>query len=357
MVLALVVIGGGWYFYPGNLVDQPVSVTNGSGIDQRRQEDDSADDVELEQEDTLDSVQEEVLHSFTTDDSFVYYFNEVVAGIDPATFAYISGYYFADGGGLDFFSDASGVYVIEPSDPNQTPHLIQEADVVSFRHLGGLYFKDDNNSYYINDTYYMGNDILDVDVTTFDYIGRRYARDKDKVLFDGEILEFADTTTFEYLGGAYAKDNENVYYGGGIVDSLDKESVEFLGESKVHLAGDYLMDKNGVYRSAGSSRVSVLPVDLETFVYLDDDYYKDKENVFYFDERIEEADSGTFERIGDIYAKDNSKVYYGKEIVGGADTETFEWLGYPYAKDKKNVYRFGDIVSGADPETFVVPSS
>ena len=85
-------------------------------------------------------------------------------------------------------------------------------------------------------------------------------------------------------------------------------------------------------------------------------YSKDKNNVFFRNDRIENADSKSFEIISPdsnrFYSKDKRNVYYKTSIVQNADLETFILLMHPYAADKNYVYKYENIVEGKNPETF-----
>lgn len=68
------------------------------------------------------------------------------------------------------------------------------------------------------------------------------------------------------------------------------------------------------------------------------------------------ADEVTFTVLSDEqYAKDKNNVYYQGDIIVGADASTFVLIkGGPYSKDKNHVYLRGTKVINADPNTFTV---
>ena len=77
------------------------------------------------------------------------------------------------------------------------------------------------------------------------------------------------------------------------------------------------------------------------------DYYSiNKGKVYYRDEKIENADIMSFKVLNEDYAKDKNNVYNGNESIGRGikDPKTFEFLpngiiyGTLYGKDKYNVY-------------------
>jgi hypothetical protein len=97
------------------------------------------------------------------------------------------------------------------------------------------------------------------------------------------------------------------------------------------------------------------PIDFDTFKRLNIAYSKDINTVFFYDEKIVEADPETFESVDDRdYAKDKNYVYYYGKIILGADPQTFQiFTNYWYSKDSDNIFDHnGIIIAEADVETF-----
>ncbi len=78
---------------------------------------------------------------------------------------------------------------------------------------------------------------------------------------------------------------------------------------------------------------------------------------------LKEADYETFEKFGPFipYAKDKNNAYYGEKIIKNADVKTFgviksssENIIYEYAYDKNTVYFHGKKIKASDPKTFEV---
>lgn len=55
----------------------------------------------------------------------------------------------------------------------------------------------------------------------------------------------------------------------------------------------------------------------------------------------------------DVYWVNNTHFYKNEKLLTKIDTETFQYLQYSYAKDKNNVYFDGEVVENADPQKFV----
>lgn len=108
------------------------------------------------------------------------------------------------------------------------------------------YLQDKNHVYYIfkgtND--YAIKVIDSVDLNSFIVKNNKYAKDKNKVYFNGNIIKEGNTSDFIILNRYYGKDKSNVYYNGEIIKGADANSFElyepenigflFLGRDKKH---------------------------------------------------------------------------------------------------------------------------
>ena len=57
-------------------------------------------------------------------------------------------------------------------------------------------------------------------------------------------------------------------------------------------------------------------VDLKTFKILDNNYYaKDKNNVYYYGQKLDGADSESFEILVDRFSRDKKNIYFCKEKI------------------------------------------
>ena len=78
--------------------------------------------------------------------------------------------------------------------------------------------------------------------------------------------------------------------------------------------------------------------DFKSFTPLDNNYAKDKFNVFYRRTKIAQADPNTFETIKKGYSKDKYHVYLNAHMVVLANPQSFEILEFPYSKDDNYVF-------------------
>jgi hypothetical protein len=114
----------------------------------------------------------------------------------------------------------------------------------------------------------------------------------------------------------------------------------------------------------------VKDIDPTTFEILDENYCKDKNQVFYFRtyresrdyfftkkhqiQKLENADAASFLTIGYGYAKDNARAWYDGSNFKVADIPGLAALNHHFAKDNTSVYLDCKQVPGIDGSTFEI---
>lgn len=146
--------------------------------------------------------------------------------------------------------------------------------------------------------------------------------------------------------------NSSFFQGAKIINSELSNQYYFKKDTIIYVS------EGRFFANAG---VVLKGIDRETFQVLSYDLAKDKNNVYYKGEIIDNADPLSFELLVSqikvdekynyvTYSKDNNHVYFLSEILIDADTETFSLLWGQYAKDANHVFRYRVIISDA-PES------
>ena len=191
----------------------------------------------------------------------------------------------------------------------------------------------------------------------------RYAKDSNQVYYKGEIIEGADPHTFTpapAYGGRglisapvshddpngslitnssiYMKDKKHVYAWGNILHEADPFTFiesPHTGYSKdeKHFFYDHNLDYNGHPRPESFDAIEIQDIDSASFEVLEHGYAKDKNNVFYKGNIINNADTETFKVVpcatGD-FAKDKQYFYAGKNVLEGGEFEFNKRTTYCY---------------------------
>jgi len=304
-------------------------------------------EIDIKQIIGADSNSFEIIEIYGKDKNNIYAFGKKLLGINPKSFQIINK------NGL-LFKDNKGVYYFG----REQAQKIQNADINSFEEVSKEYYRDKNNVYYYDN--YDGDvkKVKGADAKTFEVIdGYALGRDKNAVYDRGKLIKGLDPVTFEDLNGDFYKDKNGVYYEGMLMKGIDSKSFEpFVNYTHVK-------DKNGIYsfyqkeNEVVVEKVEISPeIDLKTLQPIENysGYSKDKNNVYYHFQKIEDADTGTFEPEGYSIGKDKMGVYYETRKVNGVDVNSFEYLKNDFFKDKNNVYYKNKKLEIFKPKNFEV---
>ena len=247
------------------------------------------------------------------------------------------------------------------------------------------YIKKDNAVYYKDEIWQADeNKVNDADFKTFVELNRIYGKDNKNVFYGDEKLENADFKTFQAVGENIGRDKDNFYWYSQKVKINPKDFKFYKNKDKIV----YFRNNGKIYDLKGLDELNGIE-DVDTFEVLDDEYSKDKHNIYYDGVALSDVDMDTFQIImPNYYAKDKNSVYAGHKKIKGAnpktikvlniayikddktvfsdfsfsntlknaDVKSFETLGQYYGKDKNNVYLMGEKIKKADVKTFQVIS-
>lgn len=242
-----------------------------------------------------------------------------------------------------------------------------QVDMSSFQVLGRDYAKDKNHAYFKSRA--INNDI---DLASFRVQLGYTPMDKNHVytLNDNyyhigqedkkalKILEGADANTFTQISFDFAKDENFVYQNYVKRDSLDVHSFQEINSH-------FCKDKNGVYYySYGDPLRKIEEANITEIVSLTNYYIRDHNKVYFY---VGYKNTGRFDQVVSIPFQDtesigffedvelikiDANVYYRGDVLENADIATFEEVKHGYTKDKNYVFFLGKIIEGADAKTF-----
>lgn len=168
--------------------------------------------------------------SYSKDANGVYYESKKIDGADPSTFTFIRN--------SDFTVDKNSVYFLENYEVKKT-----EADVATFQVVSdspGNYSRDDK---YV----YIGVKVLEAALPQgFRYLGSGYSMDSESVFFGEKKISNVDPASFTVLGDglssdegyhgslvyySYAKDKEHVFCEADILSGADVKTFVLKGKN------------------------------------------------------------------------------------------------------------------------------
>ena len=339
---------------------------------------------------------------------------KIVKNADKNTFQIVNGNYgvdrknvYYDGEKLDsvgieglkifddnYLKDNKNVYEVYTTDDEKIKiRAIKNLniDVASFEDIfKEAFYKDKNSVYYVD----MTEDKQELkklegaDADTFE--PGIFSKDKNSVYVDKQRLEGVSPKGFEILDNDlnFIKDYKNVFYldraDDGITFIPRVQNIEGVDVATLEFAGGYYSkyykDKNNVYfmdNRDGKIKFKKLSyVNPKTFEMVDNTFARDDKNLYLFEYKLDGIDAKTFEKISSNIVKDKNGLYFLEDIekenenieiktrkinIKGLDLKTFEHIDDYYYKDKNNIYYDLDnnlyTIKNADLATFEVLNS
>jgi len=203
--------------------------------------------------------------------------------------------------------------------------------------------------------YFNGVEVRTADVRWFSDLGYGYAKDRNHVYLNGQILPYVDPSSFKvdrrygpasnvfpdkndgYVQGwyndGYIIAGNTVLYNGYVVTGARASSFKDLGWG-------YAKDAYTIYYCGRS----VSGVSVNNFKVLKDGYARSTYDVVYMGEKIHGAVASSFKLIADGYAKDAFSVFYCGEKIHEANVNSFKVLRGGYASDIFHAYYQGKII-------------
>ncbi|KXB60200.1 cell wall-binding repeat protein [Leptotrichia wadei] len=343
-------------------------------------------DVDIESFETLREDRGLIGDYYAKDNKNVYLYGKKLKDVLPEGFETVK---------ENYVKDSKNVYKIEAEITDSIPISsdnkintkkisLDGLDVKTFRALENGkdvtsidYFVDKNNIYY---AYENLEKIQGADKNSFEVLGNYIAKDKNNVYYNGKKMENVDSKSFKNFGNFIGKDKNRVFYitGNEDIKDADAESFEIMGDTY------YFRDKNNIFVIKysndfpdGEGFVKLPNIDRNSFITLSEEIGKDKNGVYYIDEKINGINPNkvkviekigqdnyilqsennyylTFNSNSDLYDRKNDKIEAKKINNLNIDFSTFKYFGiFNYYKDKNSFYYHSDndfkkIKSGID---------
>ena len=282
---------------------------------------------------------EGISYTLGKDKNAIYKKENRLSGIDPATFEEID---------AAFTKDKNNIYYEDIPMKGIDPKTFEP--FVNYTHV-----KDKNGIHH----FYLFNDDLvvekvelspEIDLKTLQSFENyaEYSKDKNNVYYDFQKIEGADIKTFEPNGFFIGKDKTGVYYKTHKINGIDVNSTEVL-------ENEFYKDKNNIYyrnKKLENFKPENFEVISSSLVGQNEDFYyfteDENDNTKFFLLENKNVDAETFEVLDEEYTKDKNNVYYKGKILKGADVKTFDIHynksdnGYKI-KDKNKVYKIKEF--------------
>ena len=258
----------------------------------------------------------ELSENILKDKNYVYFENQQIKGLDVNSFKVIYQNRISEPENL--IKDKNGVYYIDENKKTLIKFKNNEIDIESFGIANEMlddYFKDKNNVYYLEN--YKLHKLDDLDIETYQNISMT----------------------------RYKKDKNNLYYKWKKVKGVNPDDIEII-------ENNFIKIKNTLYKISNfggkEAEIEPLSVDTNTFEEIDNNYYRDKKNVYFYKygnlQKLKNANVKNFKMLKESFGfgKDQSNIYYKGYKLEQVDKDSFEILDETYdgsiIKDKNGIY-------------------
>ena len=300
----------------------------------------------------------ELSKNILRDKNNVYFENQQIKGLDVNSFKVIYENRISEPENL--IKDKNGVYYIDENKKTLIKFKNDEIDIESFGIANKMlddYFKDKNNVYYLEN--YKLHKLEDLDIETYQNISMtRYKKDKNNLYFKWKKVKNVNPNDVEIIENDFIKIKDTLYE----ISNFEEKEVEILPlavdvKSFEYIDNKYYKDKTNIYYNKNGKLKKIEDVNFKSFGILEENSYfgKDKNNIYYKGDKLEKIDRNSFRVLNESYdnsiIKDKNGIYIlTKESsiktikidknIKSIDFNNFEEItNYPYVfKDKNAVY-------------------
>ena len=258
----------------------------------------------------------ELSKNILRDKNNVYFENQQIKGLDVNSFKVIYENRISEPENL--IKDKNGVYYIDENKKTLIKFKNNEIDIESFGIANKMlddYFKDKNNVYYLED--YKLHRLDDLDIETYQNIFMtRYKKDKNNLYFKWKKVKGANPDDIEIIENNFIKIKNTLYK----ISNFEGKEAE----------------------------IEPLSVDADTFEEIDNNYYRDKNHVYFYKDgnlqKLKNTNVKNFKMLKESsdFGKDQSNIYYKGYKLEQVDKDSFEILDETYdgsiIKDKNGIY-------------------
>ena len=151
-----------------------------------------------------------------------------------------------------------------------------------------------------------------------------------------------DTGNIESINKYYIKAGNTIYYppfgkdSNAVVKTFNTlDNIRIIDPTIISINNKTILSsgKNFKYDQVDAGSFQLFPIDKDKSAYGNSSFSKDKNNVYYDEEVIPDADTKTFIIIGDYFGKDAKNAYYKNQLLKDVDAQSFKKEGDFY-KDK-----------------------
>lgn len=199
---------------------------------------------------------------------------------------------------------------------------------------GGWVYTTWNEANGPTDRYLEGVDSKSLTVLS----NKEYAKDANQVYLRGIVVHGAVPESFELLEFPYSRDASRAYCG---TVPIETENVDTFRVIKGSMSTLQVSDGG---RSIENIFGKLATVPRDVTVILASGWAHDDAHCYFGPTRLDDADPSSLVALDEDYAKDKRNVYFRTNVVVGADVQTFRMKNELFAEDRNRSYCLGEPV-------------
>ena len=290
----------------------------------------------------IDGKEQDAYQQYSKDKQTVYYFGEAIIGADLASFRIIYGRYSADknwvyrsGLRIALFDAESFYYISQSFVGDKNGIYTDFLNITQIAQCDDVFVDYDNDYFAVNDTLYWADKEhpFDADLASFSSINCTWAKDETHIYYKDEVVYKGGYETAEIFDELLLRVDDKIISNRGIIAGANAKEWHRL-IFPFYACADRLFYQQELLDKG----------DPNTFEALDDNRFKDKSNVYIFDNDFEIVDTifdintENIVLIDECFLKTPDTVYFQELAIQDADPDTFEVLEYGFSRDKKAVF-------------------
>lgn len=282
----------------------------------------------------------------------VFTYGEEIEGADPASFTLLEGGYAMDKGYIYYYYDEKILRKVTPTIMVNNEYLkhgeqvLYQGKVFSeqashFEIISDEYSKD------LNHVYSHADIVKGMEPESFEILSSYFRKDKNQAYYFNHPIKKSDATSFTILNDTISKDAQYLYYQNYLIQN--KQPAELTQSD----ANDFANLSKWIPLNLGEETVILVPSEqVENITYAFSAYQNEVYDRYQKLEGVKPEDVFVYEDSEELFTRIGSKIFHNGTYIPNADPGSFTPISDNFSKDTNNVYWFENKVTDADPLTF-----
>lgn len=282
----------------------------------------------------------------------VFTYGEEIEGADPISFTLLEGGYAMDKRYIYYYYDKKIQRKVTPTIMANNEYLKHDEQVlyqgkVFSEQASHFEIIDDEYSKDLKHVYSHAEIVKGIEPESFEILSPYFRKDKNQAYYFNHPIKKSDPASFKILNDTISKDAQHLYYQNYLIQN--KQPVKATQSD----ANDFANFSKWMPLHLEESIVILVPSEeVENITYA---FFAYKNEVYGRYEKLEGVkpeDVFVYESSDKLFTRISDKIFHNGTQIPNADPVSFTPISDNFSKDTNNVYWFENKVTDADPLTF-----